>query len=67
MGGGNQETLIEAVKSSPPVTVIGLTLGGIPLQEWVYILTIVYLLMQISWLGYSKFLRKAKAGGDDDA
>lgn len=67
MGGGNQETIIEAVKSSPPVTVIGLTLGGIPLQEWVYILTIVYLLMQIGWLGYSKVLRKAKAGGDDDA
>lgn len=30
-----------------PVTVSGLTLGGVALQDWVYILTIVYLLFQI--------------------
>lgn len=67
LGGIKTEGTIEALKASPPVTVVGLTLGGIPLQEWVYILTIVYLLMQIGWLGYSKFIRKTAGGEEDDA
>lgn len=57
-GMSNQEMISEAVKSSPPVTVVGLALGGITLQDWVYILTIVYLLMQAGWFAYSKFIRK---------
>lgn len=58
--GANHEMTIEAVKSSPPITVVGLTMGGIALQDWVYILTIIYLLMQAGWFAYSKFIRKAK-------
>ena len=33
---------------TPPAVVSGLTLLGISLQDWVYILTIVYLLVMIS-------------------
>jgi hypothetical protein len=49
----------EAVKASPPVAVVGLALGGITLQDWVFILTLIYLVLQITWLVWSKFLRKA--------
>ncbi|AZF88105.1 holin [Pectobacterium phage Arno160] len=33
---------------APPAMVSGLTLLGVSLQDWVYILTIVYLLVMIS-------------------
>jgi hypothetical protein len=49
----------EALKVSPPVTVVGLALGGITLQDWVYILTLIYLCLQLGWFVWSKFLRKA--------
>lgn len=57
----HHDLTIEAVKSSPPVTVVALTLGGIPLQEWVYILTIVYLVLQMGWFVWAKIFRKAPA------
>jgi hypothetical protein len=56
---GAHEMVNEAVKASPPVAVIGLALGGITLQDWVFILTLIYLVLQITWLVWSKFLRKA--------
>lgn len=40
----------DAAQSSglaPPVIVSGLTVCGVGLQDWVYILTIVYLVFQI--------------------
>ena len=33
-------------KAAPAITVTGVAVLGVPLQEWVYILTIVYLLLQ---------------------
>ena len=60
MGGGNHELKVDAVMASPPITVAGLTLGGITLQDWVYLLTIFHLLLLIGWFIYSKFIRKAK-------
>lgn len=42
-----QEASVMAVKAAPPVAVVGATLFGVPLQEWVYILTIIYLVLQI--------------------
>lgn len=41
------------VKVTPPVTVTGMSLAGVHLQDWVYILTIVYLLCQIGVLVYN--------------
>lgn len=38
----------EVVRSTvPPVAVSGLSLLGVTLNEWVYVITIVYTLMQI--------------------
>lgn len=35
-----------ATKIVPPLTVTGASLFGLPLSDWVYILTIVYTLLQ---------------------
>jgi len=40
----------EIVKSIPPAGVSILSCAGIPLSEWVYIVTLIYLLIQIGWL-----------------
>lgn len=37
----------EAVKILPPVTVAGVTFLGFNLQEWVYITTIIYTVLQV--------------------
>lgn len=37
----------EAALAAPPVAVTGLTLMGISLQDWVYIMTLVYLVILI--------------------
>ncbi len=37
----------EAVKAAPPVSVTTLTLFGIPLDQWVYIVTVMYTCLQI--------------------
>ena len=48
----------EAVKqSSIPVTVSTLTFLNIQLADWVYILTVIYLALQIVYLG-KKILRR---------
>ncbi len=36
-----------AIKTSPPVIVSGLTLGGVQLQDWLIMVTILYTLIQI--------------------
>jgi dolichyl-phosphate-mannose--protein O-mannosyl transferase len=39
-----QETLSQAAAASPPVSVAGLTLMGMPIAEWVQLLTLIYVL-----------------------
>ena len=53
----------EIVKTTPPVGVSALSLMGIPLSDWVYIVTIIYVLIQIYVLIYKTFWRKDKNGG----
>lgn len=53
----------EIVKTTPPVGVSALSLMGIPLSDWVYIVTIVYVLFQIYVLFYKTFIRGEKNGG----
>ena len=36
-----------AIKTSPPVVVSGLTLGGVQLQDWLIMTTILYTVIQI--------------------
>lgn len=60
----SQDTLAEASKAAPPVTVGGLTLAGVPLSDWLIIATLVYTVLQIVFLLRDKWFnpRKAKHG-----
>ena len=40
----------EAVKSAPPIAVLGVTANGLTLEDWVFIATLVYLALQTGWL-----------------
>jgi hypothetical protein len=40
----------EAIKSAPPLAVLGATVGGLTLQDWVLIATLGYLALQAGWL-----------------
>lgn len=44
------------VKALPPITVTGLTLSGVTLQEWVLIATLIYTVLQILILIRDKLL-----------
>lgn len=54
----HHDMAVEAAKAAPPVTVVGMTLGGVSLQEWVLILTAVYTVLQIGFLIRDKVLRR---------
>lgn len=41
------DTVEKAAPGVPPVVVTGLTFAGVSLQDWVYLLTIVYLIAMI--------------------
>ena len=38
----------EVVRFAPPTVVSGITVLGVPLHEWVYVLTIIYTLVGIT-------------------
>lgn len=50
------EYIAVATKASPPLAVSAVTSAGIGLQEWVYIVTIIYTVLMIANLVY-KFIR----------
>ena len=54
-----------AAKASPPITVTMLSIAGIPLQEWVYLVTIGYVILQ-SFVLMVKFIFWAKGKKDSD-
>lgn len=41
------ETLSQAAQASPPVSIAGLTLMGVPIAEWVQLMTLIYVLGMI--------------------
>lgn len=49
-----------AIKSIPPVAVGGLSAAGVSLEDWVLIVTLFYLALQIAYLVY-KFVRERRA------
>lgn len=55
------QQIAEAVKAAPPFTVAGLALCGVPLQDWVFILTLVYLALQIGYFVFTKIVIKIVA------
>lgn len=47
--------VLEIAKTTPPVTISALSLLGIQLSDWVYIFTLIYLFLQIIYLGRKLF------------
>lgn len=47
---GGKEVVKEVAQAIPPVTVTTTCLMGIPLQHWVYIVTVIYTAIQIARL-----------------
>lgn len=54
-----------AGKNAPAIGVAAMSIGGVPLPEIVYILTIIWLLVQITWFCYDKW-RKISRDMDDN-
>jgi hypothetical protein len=44
------ELAVEAMRVSPPVTVAGLSLAGISLQDWVLVATLIYTVVSLIFL-----------------
>jgi len=49
-------------KSAPPLIVSGLSLFGVPLQEWVYAMTLIWLLWQLAWSIWDRFFKQKPQG-----
>lgn len=41
------EQITDAVKAAPPITITGMTIVGIQVQDWLLILTLIYTILQI--------------------
>ena len=50
----------EAIKLAPPVSVSTLTIMGMPIADWVYMMTFVYTVVLIVCKIHGEFFRKAK-------
>ena len=55
-----QDLVEDTIKASPSVTVAGLTVLGVPVQEWLILATIVYTFLQIYFLLRDKWWRQRK-------
>ena len=54
----NKEHISEVTKMTPPVTVGMADYFGFSLQDWMYIATILYIILQATVLIYKTFLKK---------
>jgi hypothetical protein len=54
-----------ATKIAPPLAITGASMFGLPLSDWVYILTIFYTLLQTGYFLW-KLLHRGKNGIEDD-
>lgn len=61
----DHDFVAEATRAAPAVTVTGLTLAGVPLSEWVVILTLVLLAGQIFFLFRDKWYKPRKTRKDN--
>jgi len=53
------EVIAESLRASPPVAAVAtMTAGGVSLQDWVLITTLVYIVLQIAYLLF-RWLRLA--------
>lgn len=52
-----QEQAVEAVKTVPPTTVGLLTIAGVPLEHWIQLLTVVWLLLLIAGWCWDRIIK----------
>lgn len=45
----------EVATTAPPTAISGLIAFGVPLDQWVVIVTLLYLILQVTWFVYSKY------------
>lgn len=55
------DNVTSAVASAPPMAVAGLSFFGISISDWVQVMALIWLVVQIGWFLYSKITRKDKA------
>ncbi|MFZ6772322.1 hypothetical protein ACO0LB_06345 [Undibacterium sp. SXout7W] len=48
---------METVKAIPPIAISAITFLGVPLNEWVFILTIIYTVLQITFFVRDRMLK----------
>lgn len=48
---------MDALMSAPPTSVVGLSLLGASLEDWVYIVTLTWLAIQIGWFLYKRVMQ----------
>lgn len=60
----NNDNAIEAIKSLPAVSVSSLILFGVPLSEWVFIGTLILVVLQIIAIVRDKFYKPWKDRND---
>lgn len=58
------EIAAAGIKAAPAVAVTGAASVGMSLEEWVFVATLVYLVLQILYLAW-KFWRDLKKGAND--
>lgn len=56
-----EEVVSASLKVAPPLTVSGLTVVGVTMQDWVYIGTLIYLAFQIFVIVRDKIVREWSA------
>lgn len=54
----HKDAAMEVLKSAPPVAVTTATLAGMPLNEWVFALTILWLCCQIGGWVWDRFFKE---------
>lgn len=60
-----EEVISASLKVAPPLAVSGLTAGGVTLQDWVYIGTLIYLAFQIFVIIRDKIIREWSASKNE--
>jgi hypothetical protein len=56
----NSARAAEVVASAPPLSVAGMQWLGYPAADWVQVLAVLWLVLQIGHFVWTKFLRKDK-------
>lgn len=54
------QTAADIAASAPPVTVAGMSFVGYPIQDWVQVIALIWLVLQIGYFVYAKCKKDPK-------